>query len=78
MTGHDIILIVSSHGKASVYLCISLRPLGHEDLIEEKPTFPQLELLEVYGASHSTFEGIDDKASRFIFITFPGPAPVKQ
>jgi hypothetical protein len=29
-------------------------------LIEENPTFPELELLEVGGTSHSAFEGVDD------------------
>lgn len=46
-------------------------------LIEENPTFPELELLEVHRESHSAFEGTDDKASRFVIFITSKPAALK-
>lgn len=46
-------------------------------IIEENSTFPELELLEVYGASSSAFEGIDDNTSRFIIFVIAKPAALK-
>lgn len=47
-------------------------------IIEENSTFPELELLEMYGASSSAFEGIDDNTSRFIIFVISKPAALKS